>query len=135
MSWRAQNRSKDAKTPSVGLAMLIKPELDCCPVQPYVTPVDLHSVHWSLRSKISRSAAISLTEQLKSQLTQAQQLVTRRLVPYIVRDGQWQCGIAPTSPSMTHPARRVMPARPVHVTMCELAPAAYEPPAPPPTCA
>jgi hypothetical protein len=43
---------------------------------------------WSLRSKISRSAAISLTEQLKSQLPQAQQLV-----PYIVRDGQWQCGI------------------------------------------
>jgi hypothetical protein len=35
MSWGAQNRSKDAKTPSVGLAMLIKPELGCCPVQPY----------------------------------------------------------------------------------------------------
>jgi hypothetical protein len=35
MSWGAQNRSKDAKTRSVGLAMLIKPELGCCPVQPY----------------------------------------------------------------------------------------------------
>jgi hypothetical protein len=35
MSWGAQNRSNDAKTPSVGLAMLIKPELGCCPVQPY----------------------------------------------------------------------------------------------------
>jgi hypothetical protein len=35
MSWGAQNRSKDAKTPSAGLAMSQKPELDCCPVQPY----------------------------------------------------------------------------------------------------
>jgi hypothetical protein len=39
----------------------------------------------SIKNKISRSAAISLTEQLKSQLHQAQQLATRRLVPYIVR--------------------------------------------------
>jgi hypothetical protein len=36
MSWGAQNRSKDAKTPSVGLAMLIKPEPVSCPVQPYM---------------------------------------------------------------------------------------------------
>jgi hypothetical protein len=44
---------------------------------------------WSLRSKISRSTAVSLTEQLESQLRhQAQQLATRQLVPYIVRDGQ-----------------------------------------------
>ena len=35
MSWRAQNRSKDAKTPSGSRGRLIKPELDCCPVQPY----------------------------------------------------------------------------------------------------
>ena len=35
MSWRAQNRSKDAKTPSAGRGMSQKPELDCCPVQPY----------------------------------------------------------------------------------------------------
>jgi hypothetical protein len=35
MSWGAQNRSKDAKTPSAGLAMLIKPEPVSCPVQPY----------------------------------------------------------------------------------------------------
>jgi hypothetical protein len=39
MSWGAQNRSEDAKTPSVGLAMLIKPELDCCPVQPYLSRI------------------------------------------------------------------------------------------------
>ena len=32
MSWGAQNRSKDAKTPSVGPAMSGKPELDRCPV-------------------------------------------------------------------------------------------------------
>jgi hypothetical protein len=35
MSWRAQNRSKDAKTPSEGLAMSKKPEPDRCPIQPY----------------------------------------------------------------------------------------------------
>jgi hypothetical protein len=57
--------------------------------------------------------------QLKSQLPQAQKLATRQLVlvlvPYIVRDGQLQCGIGPTAPSMTmtHPARRVMPNGPV----------------------
>jgi hypothetical protein len=68
---------------------------------------------WSLRSKIIRSTAISLTEQLKSQLPQVQQLAIRQLVPYIVRDSQWQCGPTPTAPSMAHPARRVMPNEPV----------------------
>jgi hypothetical protein len=34
MSWRAKNRSKDAKTPSVGRDMSKKPELDSCPIQP-----------------------------------------------------------------------------------------------------
>jgi hypothetical protein len=36
MSWGAQNRSKDAKNPSAGRGMSEKPELDRCPVQPYV---------------------------------------------------------------------------------------------------
>jgi hypothetical protein len=36
MSWGAQSRSKDAKTPSVGPAMSEKPEPDCCPIQPYL---------------------------------------------------------------------------------------------------
>jgi hypothetical protein len=57
----------------------------------------------SLDQKLAVQRQISLTEQLKSQLTQTQLLVTRRLVPYIVRDGQWHCGIGPTAPSMTHP--------------------------------
>jgi hypothetical protein len=35
MSWRAQSRSKDAKTPSVALALSEKPELDLWPVQQY----------------------------------------------------------------------------------------------------
>ena len=35
MSWGAQNRSKDAKTPSVAGVRSDKPELGCCPVQPY----------------------------------------------------------------------------------------------------
>ena len=44
MSWRAQNRSKDAKTPSVGLAMSQKPELDLWPVQPYC----ILAIYWLL---------------------------------------------------------------------------------------
>jgi hypothetical protein len=35
MSWGAQNRSKDAKTPSVAGGRSQKPEPDCRPVQPY----------------------------------------------------------------------------------------------------
>jgi hypothetical protein len=35
MSWRAQNRSKDAKIPSAGLAMSKKPEPGLCGPQPY----------------------------------------------------------------------------------------------------
>jgi hypothetical protein len=35
MSRRAQNWSKDAKTPSAAGVRSQKPELDCCPVQPY----------------------------------------------------------------------------------------------------
>jgi hypothetical protein len=39
MSWGAQNRSKDAKTPSGSRGRSDKPELDRCPVQPYAYPV------------------------------------------------------------------------------------------------
>jgi hypothetical protein len=35
MSWGAQNRPKDAKTPSAGRGMSEKPELDLWPVQQY----------------------------------------------------------------------------------------------------
>jgi hypothetical protein len=35
MSWGAQNRSKDAKTPSAAPAMSRKPELALCGIQPY----------------------------------------------------------------------------------------------------
>jgi hypothetical protein len=35
MSWRAQNRSKDAKTPSVARAMSRNPKLALCGIQPY----------------------------------------------------------------------------------------------------
>ena len=35
MSWRAQSRYKDAKTPSVGRGMSEKPELGLWPIQPY----------------------------------------------------------------------------------------------------
>ena len=35
MSWGAQSRSKDAKTPSVGLAMSRKPKPALCGIQPY----------------------------------------------------------------------------------------------------
>jgi hypothetical protein len=36
MSWRAQSRSKDAKTPSVAGGRSEKPELDLRPVQQYL---------------------------------------------------------------------------------------------------
>jgi hypothetical protein len=37
MSWGAQNRSKDAKTPSAGRAMSRKSKLELCGIQPYHT--------------------------------------------------------------------------------------------------
>jgi hypothetical protein len=37
MSWGAQNRSKDAKTPSSSRGRSDKPEPDRCPVQPYIS--------------------------------------------------------------------------------------------------
>jgi hypothetical protein len=36
MSWGAQNRSKDAKTPSVARVLSENPELDLWPIQPYM---------------------------------------------------------------------------------------------------
>jgi hypothetical protein len=79
----------------------------------YMTTVDSISVGRFDKKLAAQRLFPSLTEQLKSQLPQAQELVTRRLVPYIVRDGQWQCGIGPTAPSMAHPAQRVVPNGPV----------------------
>jgi hypothetical protein len=35
MSWGAQNRSEDAKTPSTPRGRSKKPEPGCCPIQPY----------------------------------------------------------------------------------------------------
>jgi hypothetical protein len=43
MSWGAQNRSKDAKTPSGSRGRSDKPELDRCPVQPYTPCVHLRT--------------------------------------------------------------------------------------------
>jgi hypothetical protein len=48
MSWGAQNRSKDAKTPSAGRGMSENPKPDCCPIQPYVNPWP-ETTHWPLR--------------------------------------------------------------------------------------
>jgi hypothetical protein len=39
MSWGAQSRSEDAKTPSTPRGRSEKPELDLCPVQPHNTVV------------------------------------------------------------------------------------------------
>jgi hypothetical protein len=36
MSWRAQSRSKDAKTPSTPRGRSENPEPDCCPIQLYL---------------------------------------------------------------------------------------------------
>jgi hypothetical protein len=96
MSWGAQNRSEDAKTPSGSRGRSEKPELDRCPIQPYMTTVDSKSVgRFDHKLAVQR---VFPSEQLKSQLPQAKKLATRQLVPYIVRDGQWQCGIRPTAP-------------------------------------
>jgi hypothetical protein len=43
MSWGAQSRSKDAKTPSTPRGRSEKPEPDCRPVQPYA--VLIHCTH------------------------------------------------------------------------------------------
>jgi hypothetical protein len=52
-----------------------------------MTAVNSHPVG-RFDQKLAVQRLFPLTEQLKSQLPQAQQLATRRLVPYIVRDGQ-----------------------------------------------
>jgi hypothetical protein len=44
MSWGAQSRSKDAKTPSVGLEMSQKPEPGLWPVQPYPNDAPIHGL-------------------------------------------------------------------------------------------
>jgi hypothetical protein len=36
MSWGAQSRSEDAKTPSASRGRSQKPELGCCPIQPHM---------------------------------------------------------------------------------------------------
>jgi hypothetical protein len=63
-----------------------------------MTTVDSKSVGRFDQKLAAQRLFRPLTEQLKSQLPQAQELATRQLVPYIVRDGQWQCGIRPTAP-------------------------------------
>jgi hypothetical protein len=79
-----------------------------------MTTVDSNSVgRFDQKLAVQRLFPSLSTEQLESQLPQAQQLTTRRLVPYIVRDGQWQCGIRPRAPSMAHPARKDGPNGPV----------------------
>jgi hypothetical protein len=59
MSWGAQTLSKDAKTPSVAGVRLIKPELDCCPIQPYINSevtvyTDCTSPVWLSKNKIRK---------------------------------------------------------------------------------
>jgi hypothetical protein len=56
MSWRAQSRSKDAKTPSVGRAMSENPEPGLWPVQPYLLPAAYCLVH-AARNKSARAGA------------------------------------------------------------------------------
>jgi hypothetical protein len=43
MSWRAQNRSKDAKTPSAALAMSENPNPALCGIQRYLATLDVIS--------------------------------------------------------------------------------------------
>jgi hypothetical protein len=62
-----------------------------------MTTVDSNSVGRFDQKLAAQRLFPSLRQQLKSQLPQAQKLATRQLVPYIVRDGQLQCGIGPTA--------------------------------------
>jgi hypothetical protein len=52
MSWGAQNRSKDAKTPSAGRGMSEKPELGLRPVQQYTRPISEHTTTLQISSDI-----------------------------------------------------------------------------------
>ena len=47
MSWGAQNRSKDEKTPSTARALSRKPKLALCGIQPYFNRLVLRSVSFS----------------------------------------------------------------------------------------
>ena len=58
MTWGAQNRSEDAKTPSVAGGRSEKPELDLWPIQPYValsaaTPSPINTWRTLLRSGVA----------------------------------------------------------------------------------
>jgi hypothetical protein len=56
-----------------------------------MTTVDSKSVG-RFDQKLAVQRLFPSLRQLKSQLPQAQKLATHQLVPYIVRDGQLQCG-------------------------------------------
>jgi hypothetical protein len=47
MSWGAQNRFKDAKTPGVGRRVMSrKPKLALCGIQPYALVYPLQRIYW-----------------------------------------------------------------------------------------
>jgi hypothetical protein len=53
MSWRAQNRSKDAKNPSVAGGRSRKPKLALCGIQPYMYLVLLDGIPIGLCTAMS----------------------------------------------------------------------------------
>jgi hypothetical protein len=59
----------------------------------YMTTADSNSVGRFDQKLAAQRLFPSLSSWSPSCLTQAQQLATRRMVPYIARDGQWECGI------------------------------------------
>jgi hypothetical protein len=54
MSWGAQNRSEDAKTPGVAGVRSDKPEPVSCPVQPYVLSPDTKRFFYEKNQRLVR---------------------------------------------------------------------------------
>jgi hypothetical protein len=61
MSWRAQSRSKDAKTPSAAGVRSQKPELGCCPIQPYIYLLVLRYPATNTRDNGTNAASMAQT--------------------------------------------------------------------------
>jgi hypothetical protein len=89
MSWGAQNRSEDAKTPSGSRGRSDKPELDLWPVHPY---------HF-LVLNISK-ARMNNNQRNKQQAQQQQRSSLRQ---------QWHAGAAAAAPSGQAPCVIVLP--------------------------
>jgi hypothetical protein len=70
MSWGAQNRSEDAKTPSVAGGRSEKPELDLWPVQPYFLFVSILLLEPACRAHAGRHRSCLLVTSVDNATTE-----------------------------------------------------------------